>query len=161
MRKGLVAFFTVLTVYGSAWARGPSDAPLAVHLGPGFLVGGGVVEPGVGVGLVKRVTRIPIRIGVDAGVFFLRNPVTFILPILATVYYRFPTRAEVIPTIGLSFGPVIGIGSGAKAVNLMVLASPGFQFYMDADMDLFFRSSLGFMGSSFVFYPQIGATFRM
>ncbi len=165
MRKFVFSVFAAVTVASTAFGArpvAPSDARMVFHVGPGFLVGGGSVEPGVGVGFAKRVTRIPIHVGLDSGVFFRTSPsINFIIPVLPMVYYRFPTNAEVVPTLGLGLGPIFAFGNGAKTVDFMLMVNPGFEFYLDTDMDLFFRSSLGFVGSSFVFYPQIGATFRM
>lgn len=162
MRRTLFSILTVFLIQSQARAAGPSDASMVFHVGPGFLVGGGNAEPGVGLGFAKKVTRIPIHVGLDTGVFFLTSPnINFIIPVLPMVYYRFPTNAEVVPTLGLALGPVFAFGTGAKTVDFMLMVNPGFQFYLDNDMDLFFRSSLGFVGSTFVFYPQLGATFRI
>ncbi len=143
-------------------ASGPSDSRTVFQVGPGFQVSGASAIPGVGVGAARRLSaKMPLYLGIESGVFFNTiGLLTFQIPILPMVFYRFPINAEIVPTLGMGLGPLISFG-GFNRVEFMMMINPGFQFYLDTDMDLFFRSSLGIIGSSFAFYPQIGATFRM
>lgn len=162
-RKPLFILFLLSLFSQPARGLGPSDSTTVVHVGPAFLVAGASVGPGVGIAIARKIAqRAPVYLGLDSGLFMQASPVLNIyIPFLPMVYYRFATNAQLVPFLGMGLGPVFTIGSGAKLLDFMMMVYPGFQFNLDPEMDLFFRSGLGFRGSSFTFFPQIGATFKL
>jgi hypothetical protein len=133
-----------------------------MNLGAGFLIGGGSAAPGVGVSLSTRITsRAPVYLGVDTGSYFYSSPFAWILPIMPMVKYLFYGNTPFVPTLGLSMGPVFGIGSGASAVSFGMLFKPGIQFNVNHDFDISFEPRLGVIGSNFIFDPEISALFHI
>jgi len=148
----------------SALGAGPSEANAVVHIGPGAMVAGAAVGPGVGIAVARKIAqRAPVYLGLDSGMFFQASPdLNVIVPLLPMVYYRFGgAGAQLIPTLGLALGPVFSVGANAKFLDFMMLVTPGFQFHLDNEMDLFFRTSVGIRGSVITFFPQLGATFKL
>ncbi|MBY0370864.1 hypothetical protein K2X33_09275 [bacterium] len=159
------AFILLLVTVFSQGARaaGPSDATAVVHVGPAFMVAGAAVGPGVGIAIARRIAqRAPVYLGLDSGMFFQASPdLSIIVPALPMVYYRFGVNNQLTPILGLGLGPVLSIGASVKFLDFMMLLTPGFQFNLDNEMDLFFRISFGVRGSVVMFMPQLGATFRL
>ncbi len=139
-----------------------SEEGTLMNLGAGFLIGGGSAAPGVGVGFSTRITsRAPVYLGVDTGSYFYSSPFAWVIPIMPMVKYMFYGNTPFVPTLGLSMGPVFGIGSGVSAVSFGMFFKPGVQFNVNHDFNIFFEPRLGVIGSSFIFDPEISALFHI
>lgn len=161
---------TALCLLFCAWAgtaaastRGPGAAPRNIQIGFGSLVSGAVGNPGVGVTLVgKPFQGLPnVYAGLDTGLFIQTTPATsFLLPVMAVAYYRFPIAVAISPTLGVAVGGILGLGGSARFLDFMVMLNPGFQCTITDSLDLFFRSSLGLVGAAATFYPELGVALR-
>ncbi len=156
----ILGFFAAPGLDASA---GPSAGNRVFHLGPGFLVAGSTATPGAGVLFSGKVFKgmNEVYLGLESGIFFQTSAsVSFLIPVLATVYYRFPSSSTVVPVIGAAAGVVLNVG-GPSLLGLMFMGSPGFYVNVTPKLDLLFRSALGLVGGAFNFYPHLAAVFYL
>jgi len=132
-----------------------------MNLGAGFLIGGGAASPGVGIGFSTHISRTaPVYLGIDTGSYFHTSPFAWIIPIMPTIKYLFFGNTALVPTLGLSLGPVFGIGD-YNSVSFGMLFKPGVQININRQLDFFFEPRLGVIGSIFTFDPELSAVFQI
>jgi hypothetical protein len=98
-------------------------------------------------------------VGLDSGLFLTTGPFAIQIPLMPmiTAYYKSSTSLQL--HIGVAFGPYISLGGGS-AFSLAMWFKPGISFVVSS-FRAFFEIRSGVIGSAFVFYPQLGATFRI
>lgn len=104
---------------------------------------------------------VPLYVGVDAGFFFKNDPFIGELPILGTLYYEFVTGGATRPVLGVSAGPVFGVGNNPESARFGMLLKPGVNIRMADTVGLTLESRIGVFGSQFVYLPQISASFAL
>lgn len=140
----------------------PSTTILSV--GPALEIPGeGKALPGFSFSAATPVSStVPLYVGADAG-FYLDTADKFKgnIPVMAVMYLEFATGGRVHPLLGVSAGPVFGVGEGQKSVQFGMLLKPGLNISLSNDIDLNIESRLGVYGSTFVYLPQIAASFTI
>lgn len=123
-----------------------------------------MANPGVGASFAGRFFRSlsGLYFGIETGLFAQTSPsFAFLIPALATGFYRFQTNGSLTPTIGAAFGPVFSLGGGRPFSDFMLMVNPGSQLNVNMQTDLFFRLSFGVVGGTFTFYPHFGLVFKL
>ncbi len=151
---------------------GSSSANFSTHsvpntvlsVGPALNIqGAGKALPGLNFTAVTAAAPgVPLYIGVDAGFFFNNEPnFNGVLPVLGTMYYEFPTGAATRPMLGVSGGPVFGIGENQESARFGMLLKPGLNIRMADTVGITIESRIGVFGSTFVYLPQVSAHFML
>lgn len=154
--------------YESAHSSG--GMPVELSVSPGLLVGSGITAFNMDINAVTRVTHdLPIYVGLDTGLMFYSAGVapfsaTFVgVPLMATGIYKFhiPTNPTIHPYAGLAMGIHLSFSSLSNRVLFEMLFRPGVSFDVAKNISLGVETRFGILESSFVFNPQVGATFAL
>ena len=157
----VVAFLLVGATAAHAERRHVIRGGTVMNLGAGFLIGGGAASPGVGIGFHTHLTNsAPVYLGLDTGSYFHTSPFAWIIPLMPTIKYLFFGNAMLVPTLGLSMGPVFGLGD-FNSISFGMLFKPGVQMNINRQLDIFFEPRFGVVGSTFIFDPEISAVFSI
>jgi hypothetical protein len=85
------------------------------------------------------------------------------LPLMATGIYKFnlPSNPTIHPYAGMSMGINMLFSSLANRVVFEMLFRPGVNFDVARNFSLGVETRFGVLDGSFVFSPQVGATFNL
>lgn len=154
--------------YESAHSSG--GMPVELTVAPGLLVASGITAFSIDINAVTRVTHdLPIYVGLDTGMMFYSVGVSPLsatvvgLPLMATGIYKFhiPTNPTIHPYAGMSMGINMLFSSLANRVVFEMLFRPGVNFDLAKNFSLGVETRFGVLDGSFVFSPQVGATFSL
>ncbi|MBI3295939.1 MAG: hypothetical protein HYZ71_14530 [Deltaproteobacteria bacterium] len=164
MAAGYVMAAPVTTTSGSFAPGHIANTVLAI--GPAIQIpGASKALPGIEFSAVTAAApSVPLYVGVDASFFFTTdtaNKFVGSLPILGTMYYEFQTGGAVRPKLGVSAGPVFGIGDNQQSARFGMLATPALHIRMAETVGITIESKIGVFGSEFVYMPQVAAHFAM
>lgn len=136
--------------------------PLEATAAAAVAIGGGSTLPGLTFSVGAMVAReVHLYVGGDFGMFFTTGPFAMIFTVFPSAYFKIPAAPKFTPRIGLSLGPVFSTGGGLSAVRFGLLFKPGIDVMLSNKIALNFEGRLGVFDSSFVFIPQLGATFTL
>lgn len=161
-------FFLVTTALmaapmGSSSVHG-TVANTVLSVGPALDIrGAGKALPGMNfTAVTSAAPGVPLYVGVDAGFFFNNEPkFNGELPVLGTMYYEFQTGGSIRPVLGVSGGPVFGVGDNAESARFGMLMKPGVNIRMAETVGVSIESRIGVFGSTFVYLPQVAAHFNL
>lgn len=112
--------------------------------------------------VTSAASGVPLYVGAEAGFFFTNDPkFNGVLPVMGTMFYEFPTGAATRPFLGVSAGPVFGVGENQTSARFGMLLKPGLNIKMAPTVGLTIESRIGVFGSQFVYLPQVAAHFTL
>lgn len=156
----LFAFLTIFTMIGVSRPAEGRGRPILLHLGPQVWLSNSTAL-GVNASFSTRIhDQHPLFLGADMGVMFYPSPFSMSLPILPSIYYKFPNQSQVTPIIGMSAGLVITVGT-VNTANFGFFFKPGIEMKWNSSSNLFVEMRLGAIGSAFVFNPVVGLSFPL
>jgi hypothetical protein len=114
-------------------------------------------QPGFSFGFAMKVSRdIPLYLGGNiTSIFVSDNPSGLRVAVLPTVHLGLSTQGFYQPVVGLSLGPVLGLGQ----VEFAIFIEPGVNFKLTRRLFFHVESRVGFVGGEFVAIPFVGASF--
>lgn len=124
-------------------------------------VGEDKASPGLSLTLATRMTdSLPLYGGADVGALFLTGE-QFAMGLMAlpTAYFRFQTAPGVYSLLGMSVGPVFGVGDNIETLRLGLFLKPGLSVELSRSLDLTVETRIGLVGGEFYVLPNFAASF--